>query len=212
MPGSARLTRRFVDRALKDHSTWDLGNEVLYELCRKHPEHHDEAEIVGKLWLIGRTYAASIERRRKNVSEVSGDDFYTEVVAPQIRSARIDRWLRPLRTLAGPDAECVVPAHARLTRLFRDISGSGKRSLASKYLHFHFPRAVYIYDERVSRGIREVSPPLRLRHLPFRESDDTYARFFLRCQQLHDELEQMMGRRMAPREVDKVLLAVADGG
>ena len=64
----------------------------------------------------------------------------------------------------------------------------------------------------MSRGIREVSPPLRLRDLLFRECDDTYARFFLRCQQLHEDLEQMMGRRMMPREVDKVLLAVADGG
>jgi len=197
---------------LKERSTWDVGNDALYGLCRRHPEHHDNAEIIAKLWLIGRTYAASIERRRHDVAKVSGDDFYTTVVAPRIRSARIDRWLRPLTALRRPVAETVLPAHARLTELFQQISGNQKRSLASKYLHFHFPRAVYIFDERVSRGIREVSPPLRLRELPFREFDDTYARFFLRCQQLHEELEQIMGRRMVPREVDKVLLAVADGG
>ncbi len=203
------ITRRFVNDALRRHAAWGVGNEALYALCRKYPEHHRVDEIVAKVWLIGRTYAAAIERQRA-AGKSSGDDFYVDRVGPMIRSARIDRWLKPLRALRRPDAARVVPAHARLTELFRQISGTEKHSLASKYLHFHLPKAVYIFDERASRGIRRVTEAQHLRELPFKEFDDTYARFYLRCCEFHDELEELMGRRLSPREVDTVLLAVAE--
>ena len=162
MPCPAWLTRGFVNRALRRQSSWDLGNQALYDLCRRHPGHHRPDEIVAKIWLIGRTYAATIERGRGQPS-VTGDDFYVDTVAPSIRRARIDRWLAPLARLRRPEPAVVVPAHARLTKLFAQIAGQEKRSLASKYLHFHFPRAVYIYDDRVSRGIQRVSPAQHLR-------------------------------------------------
>ena len=211
MSDRVRITRRFVNDALRCHVDWGVGNEALYALCRKYPEHHRVDEIVAKVWLIGRSYAAAIERRRA-AGKSSGDDFYVDRVGPKIRGARIDRWLAPLRGLTRPDAALVVPAQARLTELFREVSGTEKRSLASKYLHFHFPRAVYIFDERASRGIRRVTDAQHLRQLPFKEFDDTYARFYLRCHAFHDELEALMGRRVTPREVDNVLLAVAERG
>jgi len=40
--------------------------------------------------------------------------------------------------------------------------------------------------------------------------DMTYARFVQGCAPLHDELERLLGRAGTPREVEKVLLAVAD--
>jgi hypothetical protein len=205
-PLPAWLTRGFVNRALKQKSTWDLGNEVLYQLCRRHPEHHKHDEIAAKVWLIGRSYAAAIERGRGQPT-VDGENFYVDTVAPTIRSARIDRWLAPLGFLKRPDASVVVPAHKRLTDLFAEISGQDKRSLASKYLHFHFPKAVYIFDERASRGIRLVTAARRQRALPFDEYDQTYARFYLRCEVFHRDLNTLMGRRLSPREVDTVLLA-----
>jgi len=47
----------------------------------------------------------------------------------------------------------------QLTDLFREISGLEKRSLASKYLHCHFLRATYIYDERRNRDYCPTSVP-----------------------------------------------------
>ena len=44
----------------------------------------------------------------------------------------------------------------------------------------------------------------------FTEFDDTYGRFYLRCRRFHQELEQVSKRPLTPREVDKVLLAVAE--
>ena len=41
---------------------WNLGNEMLYQLCRDYPDHKAPEVITAKVWLIGRSYAAAIER------------------------------------------------------------------------------------------------------------------------------------------------------
>lgn len=200
------LTASFVRRAIDD-SVWDLGNEVLYDLCRKHPSHRSDDEVLAKVLLIGRVYAASIERRRDN-RDIRGDDFYLDVVVPTIRRSDIDGWFQPLRPLKTPTAAAVIPVHARLTQLFTKISGLEKRSLASKYLHFHFPKLVYIYDSRAERAIRQVTASRRRDMPDFDDYDPTYARFFLRCETLRNQLQDLLGQPVCPRELDKVLLAV----
>jgi hypothetical protein len=71
------ITRNDIASA-RSACVWDLGNRVLYELCSKHLGHGEADEIVAKIWLIGRSYAASIERRR-NATQ-AGDRFYEETV------------------------------------------------------------------------------------------------------------------------------------
>jgi hypothetical protein len=48
--------------------------------------------------------------------------------------------------------------------LFAAITQREKRSLASKYLHFHVPHVFYLYDSRARRAITKVVP--RLNNLP----------------------------------------------
>src|SRR5688572_19718369 len=208
MPRIHKLTARFVRSALERQSVWDLGNQALYDLCRTHHGHRDDAAIVAKVRLIGRTYAASIERRRGR-SDFYGDEFYIKVVAPEMRRSAIDRWFAPLHRLRRPNADAVLPVHARLTALFERISGQEKRALASKYLHFHFPKAVYLFDERASQAVRRATVARRMPLLSYDRFDVVYARFFLRCTRFHEEVERLVGDALTPREVDKVLLAVA---
>lgn len=209
MSHSMPLNVRFVKSVLDRQSAWDLGNQTLYNLCLKHPDHRSVDVIVAKMWLIGRSYASSIERRRDSQS-AKGDDFYLDTVGPRMKRSGVDMWFGVIRELRRPDLSVVVPVHKRLTDVFREISGLEMRSLASKYLHFHFPRAVYIYDERASRAIRLTQPRLRRKAPTCDRYDKTYARFFQGCTPFRDELEQLLGRAVSPREVDKVLLAVAD--
>jgi len=63
---------------------------VLYDLCKQHPLHTDADEIVGKVWLIGRSYAAAIERC-KNADSFDGD-FYYDVAAHAIIEAGNSIW------------------------------------------------------------------------------------------------------------------------
>lgn len=44
--------------------------------------------------------------------------------------------------------------HSYLTNEFKKLTGFNKRSLASKYLHFHCSSNVFIYDSIASTAVR----------------------------------------------------------
>ena len=200
-----KLTSEFVDRALLE-KVWDVGNRVLYDLCAANREHTRDDVIIAKIWLIGRTYAAAIERRRDKGDAV-GDAFYETKVAPQIRDSDIDRWFKALDNGSDADMALNLETHKRVMDLFTKISGLEKRSLASKYLHFHFPSRFYIYDSRAYNAIAELTEPIGRKLPSLRACDDVYARFSLRCRDLNQQIDLLAGRHLSPREFDKVLLA-----
>lgn len=186
---------------------WDLGNEVLYGLCREYPKHDKEEEVLAKVWLVGRSYSAAIERRRKSL-KVTGEKFYTEVVWPKMRHAKVDTWLGPLYKFRQPTLDnCsqIIAAHKNLTNLFKDISGLEKRSLASKYLHFHIPRLFYIYDSRAAEALARVVGR-GIKASAIKEYDNVYAEHFMRCMELVTRIERECGIHLSPRRLDDYLL------
>jgi len=201
----AQLTPDFIKEAVSD-TAWDFGNQVLYDMCKANPEHKSTQVIIGKIWLIGRTYAAAVERRRNKGSE-TGDAFYEEVVAPKIRQSDIDIWFEAIRASNKVDVALHLQTHARVTNLLTEISGLEKRSLASKYLHFHFPELFYIYDSRAQNVVSALTEPLGRRLPALQEHDHAYAQFFFRCRDLQQRLASLAGRSLSLREFDKVLLA-----
>jgi hypothetical protein len=201
----ALLTTEFI-REATSQAAWDFGNQVLYDMCTANPGHNQDHIIIGKIWLIGRAYAAAIERRR-TAGEALGDAFYETVVAPRIRESEIDAWFEAIRAGSSDDLTLHLEVHARVMRLFTEISGLEKRSLASKYLHFHFPQRFYIYDSRAYRVICELTDPVGKRILNLGDHDDVYGRFFVRCRDLSQRLDAQLGKRLSMREFDKVLLA-----
>ena len=64
---SLKITK-FDVNASQQKSLWDFGNGILYDMCAIYPAHKSVDQIVAKIWLIGRSYAAAIERR-KNAKE-----------------------------------------------------------------------------------------------------------------------------------------------
>src|SRR5436190_1128228 len=140
------VTRAQIHEAMAP-KPWDLSNEILYRLCRENPTHVDIGPVLAKMVTIGRVYAAAIERRKVHLN-VSGDLFYIKHVAPQIIKSSIDQWIQEAQT-ADPHSTdglaTMVRVHKFMTDVFTRISGEEKRSLASKYLHFHAPRLFYIY-------------------------------------------------------------------
>jgi hypothetical protein len=205
------ITKEDVDFALAP-SPWDLGNQVLYSLCQEHPTHDRGDAIIAKIWLIGRSYAAAIERR-KNVEDTS-DDFYETTVVEKIKTSPIDAWLSnlPVRMIEPwKELGAVVTTHKRLMDLFRDITRLEKRSLASKYLHFHRPDLFFIYDSRARGAITKVTPRLALlKEITAGESDSEYHAFCRRCQWLSDAIKERWGQGLTPRQMDKILLGITD--
>lgn len=201
-----KINHKQLQRAITGNSAWDLSNQILYEMCQKYPHHKNDEEIIAKVLMIGRVYSAAIERRKQvdNTSRV----FYSKEVAPKILKSKIDVWLASLNGFEHPtSSNCVqiVSVHKRVTHLFQKISGLEKRSLASKYLHFHFPALFFIYDSRSSKAIRQVEQaPLWNPNLV--EYDDVYAKFFLRCMTFTERVKKECGESLTPRQLDKYLL------
>jgi hypothetical protein len=190
---------------------WDLGNQALYDLCEKYPRHNNLDEILAKIWIIGRSYAAAIERRPR-AENIIGEKFYEQDVGPKMLAARIDKWFQPLRALERPSVENaaqIIAVHKKLTDLFYQITGLEKRSLASKYLHFHFPRLFYLYDSRATRELSKM--PVRARRMtPIQECDNVYASHFLRSLELVRTIHQEHGIYLGPRRLDDYLLGFGE--
>ena len=187
---------------------WDLSNEILYKMCREYPNHESDKEIIAKILIIGRVYSAAIERRKR--VENNSDMFYIKDVAPTIRKSKIDEWLHTLTGLECPTREnCVqiIYVHKKVTDLLKKISGLEKRSLASKYLLFHFPKLFFIYDARSSSALSQIEPRPVVWSPVFAKYDYMYTRFFLRCMNFVDRIDSQCKVYLTPRQLDKYLLS-----
>ena len=201
--------RHAVEFAQRD-SPYDVLNDVLYKLCEKYPRHTDIEDVVAKVWLIGRAYAATIERRRNKSDE--NDDFYVKKVGPSIIDSKIDSWIATCPS-EGPNEDSLttmLEVHNHVTQLFCEINGSRLRSLASKYLHFHVPAFFFIYDERVRMGM--ASPEIRdiVKHVGRGRSpqDAPYRKFATKCLALQEYIASENGVQLTPRQVDNFLLYI----
>ena len=114
MQANSKITPELIKLA-HANVTWDLGNQVLYDLCKKHPEHTRPDEILAKIWLIGRAYSASIERRRNKGEGLVGDAFYESVVAPALMKEGIDQWIYEASNSEKAGNPQTIRAHKRLT-------------------------------------------------------------------------------------------------
>lgn len=206
---------RFITRSKDERKRWEFGNEILYRMCRENPFHNDPDIIAGKIWLIGRSYAAAIERGRQNSTSKSGDDFYYEDVAPTIQGIgfKLDKMLKDPKLnghcLEDETLKATLSLHGFLTSSFSKVNGKRtQRSLASKYLHFHRPDAFFIYDSRADESARKLSKFPSKEILSGISSDKTYGGFICRIVEIEKCLEDNTGSTMDPRELDNFLLWV----
>lgn len=190
---------------------WDFGNQLLYRLCEKYPLHRSKEIVIAKILFIGRIYAAAIERR-KNKRE-SSDDYYMDKVAPTIIKSRLDQKLFELRNhsvISKENISIILETHQYLSKLFFKISGLNKRSLSSKYLHFHNPNLFFIYDSRVVNALKKLLPKFRFddqtRNIITIRVDKNYAEYFLKSLILKKSYEKVLGRKISLREYDKILV------
>ena len=192
------------------NSRWEYGNSVLYRMCEEEPEHKEIDVIVGKIWLIGRSYAAAIERRKNAV--VVGDDFYYDEVAPKLLEIgpELDDRITKLRKSKGiilDDIKLVLSTHKFLMDIFYELTGLEKRSLASKYLHFHCPEKFFIYDSRARVGIGKlVKRPNKGILTDVSNCDPEYGDFVCRMLELQEYLDEQLGVYELPRKLDGFLL------
>ena len=187
-----------------------LGYELLCDLCRHHPSHQDDNEIVSKIWLIGRAYAAAIERRKKH-RNIGSDEFYHRVVVKSFKHSKLDERLNSLRDYTEVTEDNVLEilkVHKYLVDLIKKITGLEKRSLASKYLHFHRPELFLMYDSRAASVLRKA-PKLSKSSAKIIDNshvDSVYASFCCRALELKNLIETHVHRKLTLREFDCILI------
>lgn len=191
---------------------WGGVDDVLYELCRKHPGHSDRRAATAKLALIGRAYSAGLERR---VTPPKGQHAIT-VIAEFVHAhhAEVDGIIEDLAPVEEPltaqAMQDVVEVHGRFTRLLREVATDGKapRSFAAKYLHFHHP-VVPIYDSYAAIGVGKLVrwDSKMLPFAPPEEGDADYYDFCVRFWRLYDACWQA-GLEVTVKTLDHFLWAV----
>ncbi|OGP63835.1 MAG: hypothetical protein A2170_17435 [Deltaproteobacteria bacterium RBG_13_53_10] len=137
------------------HSKTDY---ILYDMCKKWPDHRDLAAVQAKVIIIARTYSAGLERKGRKEARVGVLEKVAEIlyqngiwIDPAIR--RINRFNR----LSQYAVSQIMKIHGRLVGLLRSATnGRVKlRSFVSKYLHFHVP-TVPIFDSRACRILSDA--------------------------------------------------------
>lgn len=206
------LSKEQIDRCV-DAKPWDLGNQVLYDLCANHFTHDTAEKILAKTLLIGRAYAAAIERR-KNKSDIN-DNFYIDTVVPTFQNSRLDTILADLQNkqLSVDKLHEIINAHFYLTKLLFEITELDKRSFSSKYLHFHLPGLFFIYDSRAVTAMRKFVSrlPSNLKALADRESvDKEYSNFVYKCFYLRQTIFDKFNVLLTPRQLDNLLIETAN--
>ena len=191
----------------------DVGNKILYNMCKEYPKHTDEEEIIGKIWLIGRAYAAAIERCPVEI-------IYPRDVGPPIKAIgeRLDEKLADITQHCQTDGEYLfkmLRTHKFFTNILHDITKMSKRSLASKYLHFHAPNHFYIYDSGVVQKISAYDLPWKelksvlSEKLRETEYDEAYLDYVAKAHTLNEQLaKQNKGKWLSPRTLDTLLSEV----
>lgn len=195
-----------------DNKRHDLANSILYKMVEDYQSNADIDSVVAKIWLIGRSYSASVERR-KNKSKTSNGDFYYDYVGPAICRSNIDSKISALRsetTITENTITEVCELHKCLMDILQKQTEMDKRSLASKYLHFHLPGIVFIYDSRVQSVISSfVDGKGRIGIPP--NVDEIYYRYCLKAFEVYKNVnsDPRFTGMCLPRIVDNVLLAYA---
>lgn len=208
------VEKQYKEYLKQKNSRWEFGNSILYQMCEDNPLHNDADVVIGKIWLIGRSYAAAIERR-KNADDYQGDDFYYDAVAPKMLEIgkELDSRIESLKNNTGIIADCVpeiLSTHKYLMDAFMDLTGLEKRSLASKYLHFHCPEKFFIYDSRARAAIGKiVKRPNKKILLGIDDHDAEYGDFVCRMLELQEYLDEKLGTYEKPRAIDSFLLSEA---
>lgn len=194
------LTREFITDALSQ-SVLDPKVRVLYDLCFMCRHHLRDEIVADKLRLIRRLYSDTLAR--------PGKAFSAEAAAHNLTQSPVDHWFGALSTAEELDSGLLLELHKRLMGVFDDISEEEARSLASKYLHFHFPELFYVYDTRIATALSLLMEG-DCGFLALAEFDPAYGRFHACCRKLTNIMLPQVGRRLSPRELDRVLRAWLD--
>ena len=196
----------------EEYSKLDFGYSVLLNLCQGNLRHTEQNKIYAKIWIIGRSFAASIDRRKTKTKKTC-NNFYLEEVVPTILSVGeyLDTQIEKLNQYECMNEEYMKEAlklHKFLTDAFRDLTELNMRSLVSKYLHFHCPNMFFIYSSIANAEIKKLVNKSNKRiKFGYDLFDQKYADFSYRALALMNYIKETKPNEndIKPRDIDNIL-------
>lgn len=216
MKGMINFTRREIQSILK--SEYDLGNDALYEFCKKNFKHDTPNKILAKTIIIGRTYAVSLDRG-KNKTKTGrerkpdiNDDFYKKKIVPIFQDSNIDSELNEIKKAKkSSDIERkALELHCLLMKRLNPINGQNKRSFCSKYLHFHLPNIFFLYDSRANYALNGLITKKLVSPVKDETVDAQYSEFYSKAIFLKEIIFILTRIDLNPRQLDNLLLKIAN--
>jgi hypothetical protein len=213
-----KLTQK--DIAYSQSTVYDLGNSMLYDLCKNNFEHTSIGAILAKTILIGRAYAVALDRGKdKGKSEeeklnqlLINDDFYQHTVVPLFMNSDLDDDLAKLRNVDSPKGheKEILLLHNKLKERLKPINNQDKISFCSKYLHFHLPNLYFIYDSRAKSVINQFVIKKEVKFFENPDFDPDYAKFFSKALCIQQTIERDFKEKLSPRQIDNLFLIPAN--
>lgn len=194
---------------------FDVLNSMLYEAVSAQPSNSDKAQIIGKLMLIGRTYSASVERR-KTRGHIKDERQALEVIIEAAEAIAESKCAAMLASIGMDDRLTidrlpeVVAIHLELCRALAKANNRENSSLASKYLHFHRPEFFPIVDSYVREGWSWVMEELGQTYKGWRVFGkvNRYGDWCCRVLDLRKLIENGHEGAVSLRQVDNYLLSI----
>jgi hypothetical protein len=166
------------------------------------------------MWLIGRAYAVAIERRKTNLGKTYEE--YMDIVGKKIKKygSELDSKIIELNKFKEINVESIeksIGAQKYLMDIFHEITDMDKRSLASKYLHFHAPKIVFIYDSRAVAAAKKIADGKNklqeaIKDIGFKDKDDEYCKLSEKLFDIYEYINCKYKKRLTPRDIDRFLL------
>lgn len=151
--------------------------------------------VVDKLRLIMRLYADAPSWPDKA--------FSAKATAHRLSHSPVDHWFGALSTAEALDSSLRPELHKRLMEVFSDMHEDEARSLASGPA-LPVSELFHVYDSRIAAAIALLMHDARGIHATA-GCDLVYGRFHACCRKLTERIAPLVGRRLSPREMDRVL-------
>ncbi|MDT3716788.1 hypothetical protein EON09_22275 [Pseudomonas soli] len=185
------------------------ANRMLYQFVSDNPSNTDRDQIASKALIIGRSLAASAERRTIKGERLSSADFF-HGLADAISKSGLEEVLDFLPqdgTISRSTSTEVHKAHAFLCSAITGYTQRDCSSFASKYLHFHRPNHFPMMDSRARTALKWVAEEegwvFAFTTSRSAKNYPEYVRIYLNAK---DVFEADLGRPLSLRQMDNILL------
>ena len=126
-----------------DYYFRSLDEAILYA-CRKNPYHNNEEEVFAKIALVNRVYGANLYRYLGRAGKEAEWRLAERFVQEKLDNKLLP--LKDIRRFNRNSIDTIVQTHEKLVKVTYSITKKVQNSFCSKYLSFHFPKIIPIFD------------------------------------------------------------------